>query len=134
VRAQLTALAFAFVACTFMLVGCRGGSPKSTTTPSNTVGASNASADTTTSGDGAGEARVVQRTQAGGVIELEGGRQAAMRQAQTEMESHCGPGNFTIVQEGEESIGNDTLAAAGNSQSTTRTATAWRVHYECNGN
>ena len=100
-----------------------------------------------------GSARVIQRTQAGGVIELNGDRGKAMEQANQEMAAHCGPNNYTIVQEGEEAIGTDTYsredtsAAATQSRSgrtqyadqtttgqqSTRTATAWRVHYQCNG-
>lgn len=98
-----------------------------------------------------GSARVIQRTQVGGVIELQGDRGKAMEQANSEMAAHCGPNNYTIVQEGEEAIGTDTYtredtsAAATNhgrtttagstttGQQSTRTATAWRVHYQCNG-
>jgi hypothetical protein len=100
-----------------------------------------------------GSARVISRTQAGGVIELQGDRGKAMEQANSEMNAHCGPGNFTITQEGEEAIGTDTVAREDTSQDTahsrsgrhsstdsttvaqtsTRTATAWRVHYACNG-
>jgi hypothetical protein len=100
-----------------------------------------------------GSARVIQRTQTGGVIELQGDRGKAMEQANSEMASHCGPGNYTITQEGEEAIGTDTYsredtnAASQTSRSgrtttagstttgaqSTRTATAWRVHYQCNG-
>src|SRR5688572_17928297 len=99
-----------------------------------------------------GSARVIQRTQAGGVIELQGDRGKAMEQANQEMAAHCGPNNYTIVQEGEEAVGTDTYsredtsAQAGQSrsgrrqyadqtttgQTSTRTATAWRVHYQCN--
>ena len=98
-----------------------------------------------------GSARVIQRTQTGGVIELQGDRGKAMEQANQEMASHCGPNNYTIVQEGEEAIGTDTYSrqdtnSGGQSngrsyqegsttqgQQSTRTATAWRVHYQCNG-
>lgn len=100
-----------------------------------------------------GSARVIQRTQAGGVIELQGDRGKAMEQANSEMASHCGPNNYTIVQEGEEAIGTDTYTREDTSggthtsrsgrtttdssttqgQQSTRTATAWRVHYQCNG-
>ena len=102
---------------------------------------------------GCGSARVIQRTQAGGVIELQGDRGKAMEQANQEMASHCGPNNYTIVQEGEEAVGTDTYTredtSAGSTTSrdgrntrggatttgtqSTRTATAWRVHYQCNG-
>lgn len=96
-----------------------------------------------------GSARVIQRTQSGGVIELSGDRGKAMEQANQEMASHCGPNNFTIVQEGEEAVGTDTYtqeqttdrtSRSGRTnqettqgQTSTRTATAWRVHYQCNG-
>jgi hypothetical protein len=96
-----------------------------------------------------GSARVIQRNQTGGVIELSGDRGKAMEQANSDMASHCGPNNFTIVQEGEEAIGTDTVqqqntqdATSRNGrrssetttgQTSTRTATAWRVHYQCNG-
>ena len=100
-----------------------------------------------------GSARVIQRTQAGGVIELQGDRGKAMEQANQEMAAHCGPNNYTIVQEGEEAIGTDTYSredtsaasqtsrsgrtttagATTTGQQSTRTATAWRVHYQCNG-
>jgi hypothetical protein len=100
-----------------------------------------------------GSARVIQRTQAGGVIELSGDRGKAMEQANQEMASHCGPNNFTITQEGEEAVGTDTFVREDTSdtsrqsrsgrtttndtttqgQTSTRTATAWRVHYQCNG-
>ena len=100
-----------------------------------------------------GSARVIQRTQAGGVIELQGDRGKAMEQANQEMAAHCGPNNYTIVQEGEEAIGTDTYTREDTSaqasqsrsgrhqradstttgQQSTRTATAWRVHYQCNG-
>jgi hypothetical protein len=100
-----------------------------------------------------GSARVISRTQGGGVIELQGDRGKAMEQANQEMNAHCGPGNFTITQEGEEAIGTDTVAREDTAQdsatsrsgrksstdtttvnqTSTRTATAWRVHYACNG-
>lgn len=98
-----------------------------------------------------GSARVVQRTQAGGVIALQGDRGKAMEDAHSQMAGHCGPGNYTIVQEGEEAIGTDTMSredtaygeqtsrsgrtteggATTTGQTSTRTATEWRVHYQC---
>jgi hypothetical protein len=100
-----------------------------------------------------GSARVIQRNQSGGVIELSGDRGKAMEQANQEMSAHCGPNNYQITQEGEEAIGTDTVvqedtaqdsrtSRSGRRSSTdtsttqtqsTRTATAWRVHYQCNG-
>ncbi|HLL21478.1 MAG TPA: hypothetical protein VK427_05075 [Kofleriaceae bacterium] len=87
------------------------------------------------------------------MIQLDGDRGKAMEQANGEMSRHCGPGNYTITQEGEEAIGTDTYAREDTaedaavsrsgrrassdsttvSQQSTRTATAWRVHYVCNG-
>ena len=100
-----------------------------------------------------GTARVIHRDQVGGVIELQGDRGKAMEQASQEMAAHCGPNNFTIVQEGEEAIGTDTFTredqatdsktsksgrrsatdSTTTAQQSTRTATAWRVHYQCGG-
>ena len=100
-----------------------------------------------------GSAKVINRTQTGGVIQLDGDRGKAMEQANSEMSRHCGPGNYTITQEGEEAIGTDTYAREDTAQDSatsrsgrrsstdtttvaqqsTRTATAWRVHYSCNG-
>lgn len=90
-----------------------------------------------------GSARVVQRTQYGGVIALEGDRGKAMEGAHGEMSAHCGAGNYTITQEGEEVIGSDTAYGEdtdydnrGSSTSggaSTRQATEWRVHYQCGG-
>lgn len=100
-----------------------------------------------------GSAKVIQRTQTGGVIELDGDKGKAMEQANGEMSRHCGPGNYTITQEGEEAVGTDTFvredtaqdsatSRSGRRSSTdtttvgqqsTRTATKWRVHYVCNG-
>jgi hypothetical protein len=100
-----------------------------------------------------GSARVIQRNQSGGVIELSGDRGKAMEQANQEMSAHCGPNNYQITQEGEEAIGTDTVVqedtaqdsrssrsgrrsstdTSTTQQTSTRTATAWRVHYQCNG-
>jgi hypothetical protein len=72
---------------------------------------------------------VVARTQAGGVIELRGERGAAMEGAAAAMKAHCP--DFTIVQEGEEVIGMDTVEKADGSGVVTEQTTAWRVHYQC---
>jgi hypothetical protein len=98
-----------------------------------------------------GAARVIHRDQVGGVIELDGDHGKAMEQANQEMSRQCGPNNFTILQEGEEAIGTDTIVTADEStesktskdgrkertdnsavaEKSTRTATAWRVHFQC---
>ncbi|HWU90812.1 MAG TPA: hypothetical protein VN253_26280 [Kofleriaceae bacterium] len=101
-----------------------------------------------------GSAKVIQRTQVGGVIELQGDRAKAMEQANSEMAAHCGgPGSWDITQEGEEAIGTDTYnredtntasqtsrngrhtqsGSTTTGQTSTRTATAWRIHYQCRG-
>ncbi len=100
-----------------------------------------------------GSARVIQRNQGGGVIELSGDRGKAMEDANGQMASHCGPNNWQITQEGEEAVGTDTFVREDTStdsgtsrsgrrsssdttttgQQSTRTATAWRIHYQCNG-
>jgi len=92
---------------------------------------------------GCGSARTVQRTQYGGVVALEGDRGKAMEAAHDEMARHCGPGNYTILQEGEEVIGSETsygertdYDSEGQSTgggSTTTNKTEWRVHYQCGG-
>lgn len=100
-----------------------------------------------------GSAKVIQRTEGGGVIELQGDRNKAMEQATAEMSAHCGgPGSWRVTQEGEEVIGQDTFVREDTSeaskssrsgrrsrtettttgQTSTRNATAWRVHYMCN--
>jgi hypothetical protein len=99
-----------------------------------------------------GSARVIQRTEGGGTLELQGDRGKAMEDANSQMAAHCGgPGTYRVVQEGEEAIGTDTYTredtSAGSTtsrsgrttqsgstttgQQSTRTATAWRIHYVC---
>jgi hypothetical protein len=100
-----------------------------------------------------GSAKVITRTQTGGIIQLDGDRGKAQEQANGMMNSHCGPGNWTVTQEGEEAIGTDTFTredtatdsatsrsgrrsstdSTTTGQQSTRTATAWRIHYTCNG-
>jgi hypothetical protein len=112
VRVRSTLLAAALFAC--------GGTSKPAPAPiSNTT--SSTTVDTST-----GEpARVIMRYSSGGVIELSGDRSRAMAEAEKAMAAHCGADAYTITQEGEEAIKTDTSGA------TPRTATAWRVHYQC---
>lgn len=90
-----------------------------------------------------GSARVVQRTQYGGVVALQGDRGKAMEGAHREMAAHCGAGNYTIVQEGEEVVGSVTEygertehdpygESTGGAAETTQ-KTEWRIHYQCGG-
>jgi hypothetical protein len=102
-----------------------------------------------------GSARLVQRNQYGGVIALNGDRNKAMEQANNMMAQHCGPGNYQVTSEGEVPVGTDTYAqsntnygestqqnrsgTASNTQGgatttsgqSTRTATEWRIQYQC---
>jgi hypothetical protein len=82
-----------------------------------------------------GSARLIHRDVGGGVIELQGDRATAMDQANSEMASHCGPNNYTIVEEGDEVVGTTYVQNSRNGRraSSGSTATAWRVHYQCNG-
>jgi hypothetical protein len=97
----------------------------------------------TTAIAGCGSARYVQRTPNGGTIALEGDRNKAMEAATKNMQAHC-PGGYQILSEGEAAIGTDTGARSDTQQNkdgsvtqtagqSTRTATEWRVTYQCNG-
>ena len=63
-----------------------------------------------------GAGRVMSRTAQGGVIELRGDHPAALDAASKDMIAHCGEGNYTITEEGEEVIDG---------------GVAWQLHYEC---
>lgn len=99
---------------------------------------------------GCGTARYTQVTPYGGTIELSGERDKAQEQAGQLMTQKCGPNNFVVLQEGEEPVGTDTYmqkntaaaaqyngdSATAQQQTTgvqsTRTATVWRIHFQCN--
>ncbi len=57
-----------------------------------------------------GSAVLITQNQAGGVFRINGDRGKGMEDAQKQMAAHCGPSNFTIVQQGEEAIGTDVIA------------------------
>lgn len=100
-----------------------------------------------------GSARLVAQTQGGGTFALQGDQGKAMEDAQQQMAAHCGPGNYTIVSQGDVVIGQDTVAQedtqygsnqsrngrrsrGGSStvaQSSTRDAKEWQVNYACGG-
>ena len=107
--------------CLLLVVVCACGSKPAPAPVSNTASSSTEPATPTE-----GSAKVIQRHQTGGVVELVGDRGAAMKDADEEMGAHCGPNNYSIVQEGEEAVADPNNPAAG------RTQTAWRVHYRCN--
>lgn len=88
-----------------------------------------------------GTARVVRRTQTGGVLALEGERNKAMEQAHQMMMQHC-QGPYTIVEEGEHVVGTETShsdesyvteegTVVNEGGEVTREATEWRIRYVC---
>ncbi|HVV87999.1 MAG TPA: hypothetical protein VHE35_33390 [Kofleriaceae bacterium] len=58
---------------------------------------------------GCGEAVLISQNQAGGVFRINGDRNKGMEDANKQMAAHCGPGNYTITQQGEEAIGTDVI-------------------------
>ena len=88
-----------------------------------------------------GSARIVQRNATGGVIALNGDPGKAMEGAHREMAAHCGPGNYTILEEREHVVGQDTVARADTydhrdgttttAGQSTRDATEKRITYQC---
>ena len=56
-----------------------------------------------------GSAELVTQNQTGGVYRLIGVRDKAVADAHKQMAQHCGPGNYTITQQGEEAIGTDVI-------------------------
>lgn len=90
---------------------------------------------------GCGHARLVSRTQYGGVYALEGDRNKAMEDASSQMSAHC-RGPYTIVAEGENVVGADSAqqnetyvkddgTVVNQGGASTREATEWRVQYQC---
>jgi pyruvate/2-oxoglutarate dehydrogenase complex dihydrolipoamide acyltransferase (E2) component len=93
---------------------------------------------------GCGMARLVERTQDGGIIALEGDRDKAWIEAEKEIYSHCGDKSYTIVKEGESVVGSNTDYSEHSSEgvgkiidvvvggeSTTTDLTEWRIYYIC---
>ncbi len=97
-----------------MLAACGGGGAKPPPTLKNEA----------TTSTPMGTTREIQKSNDGGVIELVGERNTAIERANVEMAKHCGSEQYTIIQEGEESVDTDPCAI--------RPQTAWRVHYVCN--
>jgi len=111
------------ISIVFVVAACGGGPKKPAPEPiNNEVKTEPAPTKPAT----AGQAKVITKTAQGGIVELQGDRGVAMLDANEQMNAHCGVGNYTITQEGEEAVGAD---SAG---SEVRTATAWRVYYACN--
>jgi hypothetical protein len=100
-----------------------------------------------------GSVRVVDKTQYGGILALQGEPGKAMEAAAKEMSAHCGgPGSYQVVRENEVPVGTDTYvredtasdtktSRSGRRSSTdttttgttsTRTKTERRIEYRCN--
>jgi hypothetical protein len=92
-----------------------------------------------------GSYREVKVAQGGGEVALEGDRTLAHQKAEGYMTSKCQAG-YTILEEGEATVGTDTSTSSSTSgvrsrgisfgksksnQSSTRDATEWRVKYQC---
>lgn len=92
-----------------------------------------------------GHARLVQRTPDGGTLALAGpDRVRAVDDAHRKMAGHCGPGNYTIVREGEVVIGqvhqissrsrrNPDGTVVQSNGARTRNAVEWHIEYRCGG-
>lgn len=99
-----------------------------------------------------GRAELIRQHQTGGEIRLVGNdRNKGMQDAHQKMAAHCGPGNYSIVSQGEVVIGQDTFRrqdsegeahahqgsayGRGSEQevTSTRNATEWQVKYQCGG-
>ena len=92
-----------------------------------------------------GSFREVKVAQGGGEVALEGDRALAHQKAEDYMKSKCQAG-YTILEEGEATVGTDTSTSSSSSgarthgftigrrnqtESSTRDATEWRVKYQC---
>jgi hypothetical protein len=92
-----------------------------------------------------GSFREVKVAQGGGEVALDGDRPLAHQKAEDYMRSKCQAG-YTILEEGEATVGSDTSTSSSTSgarshgftigrsksnQSSTRDATEWRVKYQC---
>ncbi|MBI4511114.1 MAG: hypothetical protein HY698_15895 [Deltaproteobacteria bacterium] len=85
--------------------------------------------------------RYVQRSQTGGTIAITGVYDKSMDLARKQMEQHC-QGPYTVLEEGEVIVGEETHASAETKQqksgavttnagTTTTQKTEWRVTYAC---
>lgn len=81
-----------------------------------------------------GTAELVTQNQTGGVFRLTGVRDKAMADAHKQMAAHCGPGNYTVVQQGEEAIGTDVITRSDtNYGEDTVAGGASNTTYDSNG-
>jgi hypothetical protein len=92
-----------------------------------------------------GSFREVKVAQGGGEVALDGDRTLAHQKAEDYMKTKCQAG-YTILEEGEATVGTDTTSSSSSSgarahgftigsgnrnKSSTRDATEWRVKYQC---
>jgi hypothetical protein len=87
-----------------------------------------------------GSARVVERTQYGGTLALEGDQNKASEDAHAQMQAHC-RGPYTIVREGEAVVGEQTdyventrdtrRGSRTRGGAVTSDVTEWRITYQC---
>jgi hypothetical protein len=90
---------------------------------------------------GCGTARLVEKTQTGGIIALEGDKDKAWEDANSQIKDHCGDDGHHIVREGEHVIGEtteyderteeDKRGTSTGGDVTTSDLTEWRVEYMC---
>jgi|ERR1700733_10737896 hypothetical protein len=81
---------------------------------------------------GCGTARMIHQDQEGGVIQLDGDRDNAIRNAVELMALQCGANNFHLVSQGDEPVGTSlTTTSRDGSASEVRPVMAWRIHYLC---
>jgi len=80
---------------------------------------------------GCGTARMIHQDQEGGIIQLDGNRDEAVRDAVQLMAQQCGANNFHLVSQGDEPVGTSMTSSRDGSNSEVRPVMAWRIHYEC---
>ena len=83
-----------------------------------------------------GSAHVIHRDQQGGILQLDGDHDKAFAEATHMMAEHCGDHNFSIVKDGEETLGGPpatTGSGSGSGSDATHAppVTVYRVTYEC---
>ena len=80
-----------------------------------------------------GSAHVIHRDSQGGILQLDGNHGKAFEEATRMMAEHCGDHNFSIIKDGEETLGGGSNAGSGSGSDTPHTppVVVYRVTYEC---